>query len=129
MNAYLLIVNILQLLDLYCGLSFYCNIKNKIYHTNEKFSTTRKYNSHSSPNGAYIHIPFCRRRCFYCDFPIKVVGERITTRQKESDDYTDIIIKEINFTNINNMKANLDTIYFGGGTPSLLSDSCILYCY
>jgi oxygen-independent coproporphyrinogen III oxidase len=62
--------------------------------------------------GVYIHIPFCRSRCSYCDFATDV------WRTDESVDlYVNALIREIE-TFENGSEA--DTIYFGGGTPSLL---------
>ncbi|MGG6292813.1 radical SAM family heme chaperone HemW [Leptolyngbya sp. AN02str] len=72
------------------------------------------------PTAAYIHIPFCRRRCFYCDFPISVVGDR--TRGDDSGtirDYVSQLYREIALTPA--LGQPLQTIFFGGGTPSLLS--------
>jgi putative oxygen-independent coproporphyrinogen III oxidase len=76
------------------------------------------------PTSAYIHIPFCRRRCFYCDFPIFVVGN--TLRGENSlgiDQYVKILCQEINTTRVYGQEKSqkLNTIFFGGGTPSLLS--------
>ena len=74
-----------------------------------------------SSYGAYLHIPFCRRRCFYCDFSIEVIGDRTSTIEKESQAYTSLLVKEIKKTSkIKNSHDKLETIYFGGGTPSLL---------
>ncbi|BAY82312.1 putative oxygen-independent coproporphyrinogen III oxidase [Calothrix parasitica NIES-267] len=73
-----------------------------------------------SVSAAYIHIPFCRRRCFYCDFPIYVVGN---TRRGENSNaisqYVEALCQEIVTTQI--YSKPLETIFFGGGTPSLLS--------
>ncbi|MEO1591634.1 MAG: radical SAM family heme chaperone HemW [Cyanobacteria bacterium J06632_22] len=73
-----------------------------------------------TPHAAYIHIPFCRRRCFYCDFPISVLGE---TRRGENSgsvaDYVGLLTQEIQATPI--LGGPLQTVFFGGGTPSLLS--------
>jgi len=72
------------------------------------------------PIAAYIHIPFCRRRCFYCDFPISVLGDR--TRGENSGtivEYIDILCQEIAATPAQGKP--LTTVFFGGGTPSLLS--------
>ncbi|XWK87614.1 MAG: radical SAM family heme chaperone HemW [Phormidium sp.] len=72
------------------------------------------------PTSAYIHIPFCRRRCFYCDFPISVLGDR--TRGENSGtivQYIDILCQEIAATPT--LGKPLTTVFFGGGTPSLLS--------
>lgn len=72
------------------------------------------------PTSAYIHIPFCRRRCFYCDFPISVLGDR--TRGENSGtivQYIDILSQEIAATPTQGKP--LTTVFFGGGTPSLLS--------
>jgi oxygen-independent coproporphyrinogen-3 oxidase len=85
-----------------------------------------------SSYGVYLHIPFCRRRCFYCDFPIKVVGDRKSSIEYESEQYTSLILEEMHKTISlhrinsfgNKFETGVDTIYFGGGTPSLLPNSC-----
>ena len=69
------------------------------------------------PIAAYIHIPFCRRRCYYCDFPISVVGESSVSNMVE--EYIAAVIKDIQLTASNYQP--LKTVFFGGGTPSLLS--------
>lgn len=74
----------------------------------------------TSPSSAYIHIPFCRRRCYYCDFPVSVVGDK--TRGDTSgtiSQYVEVLCKEITTTPV--LGQSLKTIFFGGGTPSLLS--------
>lgn len=63
----------------------------------------------------YIHIPFCNLKCSYCDFYI------LTNMQKEYDRYVDYLVKEISLY----PKFEYDTVYFGGGTPSVLSISSI----
>ncbi len=74
------------------------------------------------PSSAYLHIPFCRRRCYYCDFPVFVVGDR-----KNGDNsgtivqYVAVLCQEIQETP--NLGVSLNTVFFGGGTPSLLSVS------
>jgi putative oxygen-independent coproporphyrinogen III oxidase len=72
------------------------------------------------PTAAYIHIPFCRRRCYYCDFPVFVVGDRHTGESSGNIQlYLDRLTAEI-ATQINYQQP-LTTIFFGGGTPSLLT--------
>lgn len=74
----------------------------------------------SIPNSAYVHIPFCRRRCYYCDFPVYIVGDnnRGDTSGTISQ-YIQLLCREIAITPAS--KQPLKTIFFGGGTPSLLS--------
>ena len=62
----------------------------------------------------YIHIPFCLKKCFYCDFPSFTYKEEELIEQ-----YVQSLICEINSTKINLEEGA--TLYFGGGTPSLLS--------
>lgn len=58
--------------------------------------------------GIYVHLPFCKVHCSYCDFPI-------TTRTSLADDYYECL-----FAEISRLPAPIaDTLYFGGGTPSL----------
>jgi putative oxygen-independent coproporphyrinogen III oxidase len=71
------------------------------------------------PTAAYIHIPFCRRRCYYCDFPISVVGDQGKSAITMVEDYLVALIKDIQLTPASGQP--LTTVFFGGGTPSLLS--------
>lgn len=72
------------------------------------------------PTAAYIHIPFCKRRCFYCDFPIFVVGNKSRGENSHTiSQYVETLCQEISNSPI--FTQPLTTIFFGGGTPSLLS--------
>ncbi|HZW64436.1 MAG TPA: radical SAM protein, partial [Hanamia sp.] len=79
--------------------------------------------------GIYIHIPFCRQACFYCNFHFstsstykkemceslvkEIILRRDSLRQNEPDD----------FAILSSADEKIETIYFGGGTPSLLAES------
>lgn len=67
----------------------------------------------SYPRGVYIHIPFCKYICSYCDF------NKFYIQRQPVDKYIDCLIKEIE--SMENIQ-NVETIYIGGGTPSALSD-------
>ena len=69
------------------------------------------------PAGIYIHIPFCRSRCSYCDFATGMYNASLAER------YVENLINEIGSWREVESPAGVDTIYFGGGTPSLLSPS------
>ncbi len=64
--------------------------------------------------GIYIHIPFCKQACNYCNFHFSV---SLTSK----DAVTKAIVTEILLSNDFIDDKNIETIYFGGGTPSLLS--------
>jgi putative oxygen-independent coproporphyrinogen III oxidase len=64
--------------------------------------------------GIYIHIPFCKTRCSYCDF-------YSSTQEQWVERYVDAICKELQLRKDELPDAVIQTIYFGGGTPSQLS--------
>ena len=65
--------------------------------------------------GLYVHIPYCVRKCNYCDFCSLPNG-----RGEVPDGYVEALCREIeSYSSV--PKRTLDTVYFGGGTPSLLS--------
>ncbi len=66
--------------------------------------------------GIYIHIPFCKQACTYCDFHFSV-------NTKSKTDLINAIIKEIDLRKNYLANSTIETIYFGGGTPSILSTS------
>ena len=63
--------------------------------------------------GIYIHIPFCKQKCFYCDFI------SYANQDKYFQKYVQALSKEIN-NFIDNNEFEVQTIYIGGGTPSLI---------
>jgi len=65
--------------------------------------------------GIYIHIPFCKQACHYCDF-------HFSTSLKKKDELIAALVKEIKLRK-DELKGTVETIYFGGGTPSLLEIS------
>ena len=66
------------------------------------------------PAGIYLHIPFCKSRCSYCDFATDVFKSDETVER-----YVSALVKEIE--SFSEMPESVETIYFGGGTPSLLA--------
>ncbi|MGC8824878.1 MAG: radical SAM family heme chaperone HemW [Bacteroidales bacterium] len=69
--------------------------------------------------GIYIHVPFCHRRCHYCDFYTDVNLSRLP-------EFFIALLKEIELrSHFFPEKVKIDTIYFGGGTPSILHSQAI----
>lgn len=64
--------------------------------------------------GVYVHIPFCRQKCFYCDFPSYAGLDNVF------DDYSAALCREIDRKGGILASYRVDTVYFGGGTPTLL---------
>ena len=64
--------------------------------------------------GIYIHIPFCKQACFYCDF-------HFSTSLKKKEDMISALVKEIEIRKNELNNDVIETIYFGGGTPSVLN--------
>jgi oxygen-independent coproporphyrinogen III oxidase len=66
------------------------------------------------PRHIYVHVPFCTRRCAYCDFAIAV------RRVVPADEYVDALGRELDIRFPQRDEWEADTLYFGGGTPSRL---------
>ena len=67
-----------------------------------------------APLGLYIHIPFCKSKCVYCDF------YSLPRSESRMDDYTDALCAHLAETAPFAAGHLVDTVYFGGGTPSYL---------
>ena len=68
------------------------------------------------PLGLYIHIPFCKSKCVYCDF------YSLAGNEGRMDDYTDALCAHLTETAPFAAGHTVDTVYFGGGTPSYLGE-------
>ena len=67
--------------------------------------------------GIYIHIPFCMQKCFYCDFI------SFCNKKEYEEKYVNALKKEIESKSDKRFK--VDTVYIGGGTPSILDEKLI----
>jgi len=65
--------------------------------------------------GIYIHIPFCNVKCMYCDF------YSVADRNLDQPRFFEALIKEINRFDFTSITEQFDTLFIGGGTPSLMS--------
>ena len=68
--------------------------------------------------GIYVHIPFCKKKCKYCDFI------SFENKLNKSEDYINSLLNEIE--NCDKTGFTVNTIYFGGGTPSVISENLIV---
>ena len=74
----------------------------------------------------YLHIPFCKKRCAYCDFETQAVG----CNSSKLDAYTEKLVSQIREASNADLLGRIETVYLGGGTPSFLGNarlSSILY--
>ncbi len=67
--------------------------------------------------GLYIHMPFCKAKCYYCDFI------SYANKEKLIKEYVEALIKEMKHINLS--KYSIQTVYVGGGTPSLIDNESI----
>ncbi|OMP31923.1 radical SAM family heme chaperone HemW [Mangrovimonas sp. DI 80] len=65
--------------------------------------------------GIYFHIPFCKQACYYCDF-------HFSTSLKKKDELLQCLVQELQMRHEEFQNETIETIYFGGGTPSLLTE-------
>lgn len=69
--------------------------------------------------GLYIHIPFCASKCYYCDF------YSLANKKEFIEPYVNALIREIGIWGEKLKDREIDTIYFGGGTPSIIGEKHI----
>ena len=72
--------------------------------------------------GIYIHIPYCKQKCHYCDF-------HFSTTLRTKEDLLNALKKEIALQYNFLEGQNINTIYFGGGTPSILKQEELMQLF
>jgi putative oxygen-independent coproporphyrinogen III oxidase len=80
----------------------------------------------NKPFSVYIHVPYCKKRCGYCDFNTYTPNELDVNNQIDS--WAEATVKEIKLAKkVLKKDLKIDTIFFGGGTPSLISNNELSY--
>ncbi|XP_038989705.1 heme chaperone HemW isoform X2 [Phoenix dactylifera] len=101
-----------------------------------KFSSSADIPTPPPPTSAYVHLPFCRKRCHYCDFPIIALGSSSSSSSPSSSHHRDddprianyihLLLREIEATRpACDSQPPLETVFFGGGTPSLVPPTLV----
>jgi len=80
-------------------------------------STLPQYSEDTA--GIYIHIPFCRKACHYCDF-------HFSTHTQYQSEMVDSITVELKIRSQELSRKTVKTLYFGGGTPSVLTQGQLM---
>jgi oxygen-independent coproporphyrinogen-3 oxidase len=75
-----------------------------------------------APLGVYVHFPWCRRLCSYCDFAVTIVRDG---REPPHEAYRDAVLRELDERADTVAGRRLVSIYLGGGTPSLWRPDCL----
>src|SRR6478609_1378057 len=75
------------------------------------------------PFGFYVHVPFCASRCGYCDFNTYVPGEQ---GAEQASGYVGAVLAEIDLAAAVLGPRRVDTVFFGGGTPTLLTADSLI---
>jgi oxygen-independent coproporphyrinogen-3 oxidase len=70
-------------------------------------------------SGLYLHIPFCQRKCPYCDFFSVAATETLL------EEYPNLLIRHLHLASNQGWTGPFETVYFGGGTPSLLPSAAV----
>lgn len=97
---------------------------------NDAIVTGIQRREHASPSAAYIHLPFCKKKCYYCDFPVIAMGGGGEKMKDAMETYVDAVCEEIIQTRTQSKEKEenedshihssaLTSVFFGGGTPSL----------
>ena len=82
-----------------------------------KMEKTENGKIEKNVDALYLHIPFCEKKCEYCDFCTFI------NMSREYEKYTEALVKELKMY----PEYEYDTVYFGGGTPSLLPIELLSY--
>ena len=72
--------------------------------------------------GIYVHIPYCKQKCHYCDF-------HFSTTLRTKEDLLNALKKEIELQYNFLEGQNINTIYFGGGTPTILKQEELMQLF
>ena len=104
------------------GVATKARLLSKIYNPDEIWrffvlKSLRKREKTMREIGLYIHIPFCKSKCYYCDFI------SFANKGKMQNEYIEAVIKEIKHFDLS--KYIINTVYIGGGTPSILDSKGI----
>ncbi|MFY8204960.1 MAG: radical SAM protein, partial [Actinomycetes bacterium] len=78
----------------------------------------------NKPFSLYVHVPYCSKRCGYCDFNTYTPSE--LDREDQIESWLNSAVKEIELARrVLQEELTIDTIFFGGGTPSLLDSNTV----